>query len=785
MADFTGARDLGGPGRRKDQSQNRTATHEQIKKIVKDMGTAAELLARSAGSTHELSTHMAKSLKSNQELIASLTQVISSAYAGPGLYGPTIGGTRTPGPNFGRPTMGDTRARPNAWPSGGYPGAPVFGYGTRGAPGMPMQSATPSYGSMRHIVAQAMHQRLGMGSVASVQPMPGTELFQAVDRGGNVLAVGSQEQIAQHIEGLAAGSRGIMSRMAGGLNLGGVTGAVRAIPVIGATVMGAEALYQGANFIGEQRRANAAYQSIYGGTNMAGMGQRALQEGFKLRNTFGNITSAVGLGHSGLSGGDADKAFKAVSAMGFQGGERNRRLDFITNNFRSMGMSVDESMQLVIASSTTLTTSLQELHGQLKQVSDMAKETGQSSALFRQSFIRNFSAASAAGFGQSSGTVAMTQTAMSVGLGRPFANTSIAGMTGSLPQLGVTAAYAGYHNPAQFVADSARNPLVAARGMQNRINAALAGTLTPQARQLIESKIKAAGGYPALQRNPNLAGDIGMDNDVVGLINPYAVDAILTAQQVQHDPNNFRQMYGLLVMYVAQAMEGGPVAITQRQLQRNDQRRPGTKEGQQFLQFQKQFGGGAQKAAVGMINGQRVYDPVIEKVVSGLGKNGMVEVQTADGPRVVSVDDATKHYRDQLVSGTAKIMSGERAGETVGDAYGFEMHSGYKSTISSKATGKSALGKHSKEIMEMGLTDSQIAQLAYLRQRLHGLMDDKGILQAAQGMAHGSSGSIMVTMQPELARFLGIQTTGSALVDAGAAANAPPAMSSSGSSTGR
>ena len=329
---------------------------------------------------------------------------------------------------------------------------------------------------------------------------------------------------------------------------------------VGWVALAGTVAYQGANFIAgkvtDQRAQNAAYQDIYGGTNMAGMGQRFLQAGYSMGQLFSG----------GMTPGMSAQAFKGVSAMGYQGTARQQRLDFVSSNYKSMGMSVDESMQLIQSASQNLTTSLGDLHKQLQQVTKTAQETGQSAQIMRQSFVQNFGVTSGAGAGLGAGALATGITATSgLALGRQFAGTSTAGMLGSLQQQAITGVYAGYTNPGQFMADVGKNPVLGANAMDKRIGAMLQGIIPADVRSRVEAAIKKAGGPQELTKSggQNIAMQIAVD-PAVGLtqVPAMALDQVLTMFGIQHDPNNSQAMYGLLVNLIGQQMPQSPTSNT-------------------------------------------------------------------------------------------------------------------------------------------------------------------------------------------------------------------------------
>lgn len=746
-------------GNRGGGSSNRRSAREEVQEIIDKLKTAADLMGTAATGTSGTASAVARALEDNKTAVESLKDTIVQAFgdASHGVFGPQ---------NGVRPLV--NQARPNGFPGGVYPGY-GGGYGT---PNGVMAMPGAPYGSLRHAIASQLNQQLGSAGLRQVptgEIGPNGEPVYKVFHGDNPTPIfhGTPSESRYHPQ---LQRRFAIGRAAAGLEGSGMVGLARNLPGVGTALVAAEGVYDAAKFIGSQQAANAQYQSIYGGSNMAGMGQRFEQEGFKLRNIMRGIGSIFG-GSRGLTGSDADAAFKAVSAMGYQGHERNTRLDFITGNYTSMGMSVDESIQLVAAASKTLTTSLQDLHVQLKQVSDMAQQTGQNADLMRQSFIANFAQNSQIGFGASSGIISQAETAASAGMGRAFSGIGYGGMTSSLGQLGITGSYMGYANPGAFVAASANNPMIAAEAMQKRLNVAVNGALSPTVRQQMEQRIRAAGGYQALQVNNGLAQQIGME--FADQINPYQVVALLQTMGITGlNPADIQTNLGFLVMQVAASMQG-PGSLTegvQRQIEANNQRTP-DRAGQAALAINGVFGGGDN--SVIRVNGQLVQDPVIRQITSGLGGDGLVQVQTKDGPQVVTVDTASKYYRDQLANGTALIASGQNAGLSVKSVYGQEYNAHYANTTTRAAAkgGQSIFGKDTAAILGLHLNGEETGILQWM----HKLgFSAPRILQAAQKMQATSGGSITITMQPELAKYLGIQTTGDLVVNQGAAANSPP-----------
>jgi hypothetical protein len=95
--------------------------------------------------------------------------------------------------------------------------------------------------------------------------------------------------------------------------------------------------------------------------------------------------------------GMANQAFMGVTDMGLQGGKRSNALDFITQNYVGMGMSISDSLALVSQSVKTGTANLQQLAGVLDNVTNSAQSAGINTDAARQSFSSMFQSATSVG----------------------------------------------------------------------------------------------------------------------------------------------------------------------------------------------------------------------------------------------------------------------------------------------------------------------------------------------------------------------------------------------------
>jgi hypothetical protein len=120
---------------------------------------------------------------------------------------------------------------------------------------------------------------------------------------------------------------------------------------------------------------------------------------------------------------------------------------------------------------------------------------------------------------------------------------------------------------------------------------------------------------------------------------------------------------------------------------------------------------------------------------NGLGTAEKVRVKTKDGPRVVSLEDAMRDFRDQIDRGTAVIAEGDKAGSTVAEATGLLGDKRVKVT-----------SKKDKDLADKGESYSEWSK--------------------DQGSKGGKgSGSVTISPSPELMRYLRFSTSGGASLD--------------------
>jgi hypothetical protein len=303
--------------------------------------------------------------------VTGLTSVMDSMInpIGPGNYGPNVG------PNGGRPIMPQHQSRPGMnTPAGNNPN---YGRGLGGvrrhiATGLQRRYGTPgnTYEPLYEDPANPNNQ-----TGWRVRDHAAGRIFRT-----DVGSISPEEADAANAAAQGAATRG---GILGAFGEAGLVGGIRAVPYLGAAVMGAEAVHEAVAFAGNQRAANAQYQSIYGGTNFAQFGQRTQQYGFQLGQLFGG----------GLTWDQSQQAFQGISSLGYQGAQRSNDLNFVVQNYKNLGVSVSDSLKLITEASQNLNESLTGLRTGLENTRNAAIATGQSGTVGTQMFRTGYACA--------------------------------------------------------------------------------------------------------------------------------------------------------------------------------------------------------------------------------------------------------------------------------------------------------------------------------------------------------------------------------------------------------
>jgi hypothetical protein len=668
------------------------AQGEQMAKFLADLSAAADMLRTAA---HE----QASSVRDQARALASQQQQLDNVL---GLYtNDTSAGSSYNRPNSGRPRASDNQSRR---PNHGQAGNPYavstptsLPEGRRDVSAYDMGGRLHGgtyLGHMRRAasrgVAGYVHNQWGAGGGDTYVPTQhdasgNPTWYTRYDRNGvgqESIRAGSSE-LAGPLG--AAGRRATISGIANAYQEGGLLQAARATPYLGAAAIGVGVGYEAINQISEQRALNARYQSIYGGSNLGGLHQRISQEGFR----FSQFMTG------GLDEKQAAQAFQGVSSLGYNGQQRGDRLNFISSNYRSMGMDVQSSLDLIAASAKTASTSFADLHNQLKSVTEAAKETGQNANLLRQQYTQTYAAGTSAGIGANAGAMAGAMTFATSGGGRYYSGISLNGLF-SQPNMMRAAAQQGL-NIGQFEAMGQSNLVGFAGAQQNLVDQAFNGALGSDGLQMIDQAIQQSGGKQAVQGSEGLQMSIAqallsqMGNRLI------ALRQVLMANgaQISQDTPDVN-----VLAYAVRWRAGGVDLRTQAQQTEHSRQRT-TMTSKQVSALvaatggtttapgdkRNPYGGSAYASRASTANvvqqyeiGNRVHDPALESLYGDFG--GGVQLKFSDG-KTLSLKDALKNsaYVKEIDAGTAVLVGGkgisrEQKGQTVGGVLGYNSLTG-------------------------------------------------------------------------------------------------------------
>lgn len=627
-----------------------TAMKQQIEDMVKQQKTASDMLNVAAGN---LSTSVTKWADINSMMSENFGQggvgtgfQFPPSPAGQQFRAPANQTSRPNGPS--RNSSGSSHDNSNV--------AKTHGHGLAG---------------IRHMAALGVHNKVGIPSGSTFTPRyddsgnithydEQTKSGDKVKRSPNDPSLGSDIKAAAIRQGVSK----VAANVASNGILKGVAGSSAAI---GLPVMAATATYETAKIIGEQRQANAQYQSIYGGTNTQAMGQRLQEKGFELKNLF----------TGGLTSSQSAQAFQGVSALGYQGQARDKDLDFVTSNYKKLGMSVSDSLNLITAASKGLNEQLSGLKDGLDGATTAAKASGMSAQTARQNYANLYSNVSSTNPGEGTGVLTASLNNQLTQMGRFMQGANVSGMF-TPGQLAIGAAGAG-QTPTQWRATIQSNPQAFAQSTDARMKAAIGNSINPQVQAYVQSKIQAQFGNktpPAADLNAFLQNLVTNDPQLGALgLNGQSLQASIQGQtgttfQTPEQAEAF-----------ALSFASGNTTSSQLAAINKDK--------QETQKTVITGGSGGPKGTAGKLK-QVAVDPVLSDAKSQL-KGQNVIVQTGSGQRVVSIDEAVKDYPDQVAKGTAKVAS---TGASITDALGGESESNYgqfggiKDTTTSKVNTK-------------------------------------------------------------------------------------------------
>ncbi len=445
--------------------------YENMREVLEEQKAAAQAMTQAA---NQMTVSLGR--------ITTDFDDIAAAYGQPGSGGPRPGGGGGNGgnPNGGRPTMSGNQTRR---PYHGNPGTDGQG----------------SYGGLRNAAFGSIERRFGASSgnrFREITNPDGTHGgYREFDNNGRLVAEhdSAWKDTAEGARALAgAASREGASNLLGRLSSG--LGGARAVPYIGAALAGAEAAKEALTFVGEQRKANAAYQSISNGTNLSGLNDRVNQFGFQVGQLFSG----------GLTWGDSQAAYQGVAALG-PGVNRDQGVGFITQAYKQMGVSVADSLKLIQTAATGLNTSLLGLSSGLHQTREAAAAVGLNANVGQQVLGQNIQSLNQSFSSTSGGTTSLASTlsALQVGQGRDMLGVSPANMLNNTQSQYMLASNLGISQSALLGRIQNGDPSVLA-AQQAQIGKGL--QTSDAARNFIRQQIRQAGGAQAI--TPEIANRI-------------------------------------------------------------------------------------------------------------------------------------------------------------------------------------------------------------------------------------------------------------------------------------
>lgn len=491
-------------------------------------------------------------------------------------------------------------------------------------------------------------------------------------------------------------------------------GALKAAGIAGAVTFAGDKLI---DTVQDQAAILRGYQGVYGGGLMDQWDDRASQ--WINRNIRGRFS---------MLGGEAyDQLFKSGMNLGLRGDDRSQFIQTGANIIGQTGAS-SEFASRVMTVAVEAGLGLQGLAESIKNVSNAAKDAGINANRAREVFLKNFEAGAEVMFGsQGAKAFAEYMTVGQLGQARPYQNINQMGAfqdrrltTGMAFSLGMT--------PSQLQVAQREAP-GASIGMAEQYARDQAKSLVPDRpggrsiEQVVNDFIaerKASGfGYdPALDQvalGEALVAEGYDENRLADFLKRMGYSNITPGTAPGFLGNLF--VNGSSPGSIAVQSEAERAALYSqtsfetRTVTPMGGRNPNVKPYQVAtnLPFDipqmraRGAGRGAlQDAYYSLINGSGVYNestlagatrrPILEQLILSEGirpGKTKVRVATADGPKVVSLEEALRDFPDQLESGEAKFVEGvdeEMLGKSTIDGLGVskEVSEGISVTSNSK-----------------------------------------------------------------------------------------------------
>lgn len=508
---------------------------------------------------------------------------------------------------------------------------------------------------------------------------------------------------------IVGGVKEIAGRMAGGAGLGeALTGAFpKTLGVVGAGIGLAR---QGLSMAENQRQANAGWQRITGESNASAFGERARSQLFEM--------SQMGF----MGAGQASELYQGTRALGLTGNTRTLAQQFGLDMYRDFGMPVRESLEIVRTAAESGQQSLTGVADALKSVTATARETGQNADVMRQRFETNFKQVSniIGATGGQAPLVAAGLTNAQTQLGPRFADADFSGALGT-QQLRMYARQRGMAlGPYLTAAERPGGANMLTGDMRQFMTRIIQGRVGRQGMDMVRDFVQQAGNNPN-----NLTSEqwerLGQQLRTLPGMDPEAMQSII------------QQMTGIDIQandtgqFAADVLTGkwdpqGEARKAERNRQRQFVGRGGPDSNatsltgglrsaaeaigwdtqdtsfdrKTRLPFRENEQGNSEALYMSQISQTGFRNPQIENLLNQRDGAWRFKVDVTDdkgrkSQRVVTLDDAIRHFSDQLQSGKAEIVAGRGAGSTVGELTGLGADTTVKVTSDDKGAANSKL----------------------------------------------------------------------------------------------
>ncbi|MGW1436873.1 hypothetical protein ACWD7M_16680 [Streptomyces griseus] len=510
-----------------------------------------------------------------------------------------------------------------------------------------------------------------------------------------------------------------------------------------------------------QRDKNAYYQSIEGGSNFDGFAERAHEEAYRW-TTFGVLSSD-----------ESRKAFKGVTKLGYNskvedGIGRQEALNFIYHGKTRRGATVDESLQTLQVSSKNALTNLNELSNSLNAVSDSAGKAGVNAQMARAEFTQLMDVANKSGYGSSAVGVAELEQRTKNSYGRSFQDMDVTGRL-SINHAYMAASIAGI-SVSDYLTSGAETKGAADQKLDR---AATRAVLKPGVEAWVKEQLAKSGG----DVSEEVATQIG--EELIQRFYPNDSPALAQVVGALSGNGGLAQDPVKAATWLVQQYNGKGAASTVKTMKKDTEKEEeglSKKNGVQKdigdgLRVRGNTVGGRARGGLthldegtpwyhfGISKSSAVHayedwhektddeDPVVYNLLNKIKDDDgtKVAVTTKGGKRVVSLADAIKRHRNELASGKAVVVEGDKAGKSVADILGKDkVDPGRDFSKEASASEKSGVSyeewerkntkrdKNGTEKLEIGLTPDA--------RRLLTVMDSSGV--------HGSAATATPPLSP-------------------------------------